>query len=77
MSLSEVRKKKGIAAQNMAERVGITTAELIQIEQGKRKPRLCMAQIWANALNLSFEEFSWHYYEIADPAQIADYKEKE
>lgn len=77
MSLSEVRKKKGIAAKKMAERVGITTAELIQIEQGKRTPRLCMAQIWANALNITFEVFSWHYYEIADPAQIADYKEEE
>ena len=77
MSLSEARKKKGIAAQKLAERVGITTAELIQIEQGKRRPRLCMAQIWANVLNLTFEEFSRHYYEIADPAQIADYKEEE
>ncbi len=70
MSLSEVRKSKGITAAQMAVCTGLTVAELLAIEQGKQTPRLCVAQKWANALGLTFEEFSRHYYEKADPAQL-------
>jgi transcriptional regulator with XRE-family HTH domain len=76
MGLSDIRKKKGISAPQMAVQVGLTTAELVSIEQGKRTPRLCMAQKWANALGLTFEEFSRHYYEKADPAQLIYYEEE-
>ncbi|MEW6424008.1 MAG: helix-turn-helix transcriptional regulator [Bacillota bacterium] len=70
MSLAEVRKSKGLTAAQMAVSTGLTVAELLAIEQGRQTPRLCVAQKWANALGLTFEEFSRHYYEKADPAQL-------
>ncbi|MDQ0286929.1 transcriptional regulator with XRE-family HTH domain [Desulfofundulus luciae] len=70
MSLEEVRKSQGLTAPTMATRVGITVRELLAIERGQQYPRLCVAQKWANALGLSFEEFSRHFYEKADPAQL-------
>ena len=70
MSLAEVRKSKGLTVAQMAVSTGLTVAELLAIEQGRQTPRLCVAQKWANALGLTFEEFSRHYYEKADPAQL-------
>ncbi|AEG15700.1 helix-turn-helix transcriptional regulator [Desulfofundulus sp. TPOSR] len=70
MSLEDVRKTQGLTAAAMATRVGITVRELLAIERGQQYPRLCVAQKWANALGLSFEEFSRHFYEKADPAQL-------
>jgi len=70
VSLAEVRKSKGLTAVQMAVSTGLTVAELLAIEQGRQTPRLCVAQKWANALGLTFEEFSRHYYEKADPAQL-------
>ncbi|RKO66606.1 helix-turn-helix domain-containing protein [Desulfofundulus salinus] len=70
MSLEEVRKSQRLTASAMATRVGITVRELLAIERGQQYPRLCVAQKWANALGLSFEEFSRHFYEKADPAQL-------
>ncbi|SHJ49071.1 helix-turn-helix domain-containing protein [Desulfofundulus thermosubterraneus] len=70
MSLEDVRKSQGLTAAAMATRVGITVRELLAIERGQQYPRLCVAQKWANALGLSFEEFSRHFYEKADPAQL-------
>lgn len=70
MSLAGVRKSKGLTAAQMAVSTGLTVAELLAIEQGRQTPRLCVAQKWANALGLTFEEFSRHYYEKADPAQL-------
>jgi len=70
LSLAEVRKSKGLTAAQMAVSTGLTVAELLAIEQGRQTPRLCVAQKWANALGLTFEEFSRHYYEKADPAQL-------
>ncbi len=72
MSLEEVRKSQGLTAPAMATRVGITIRELLAIEKGQQYPRLCVAQKWANALGLSFEEFSRHFYEKADPGQLLD-----
>jgi transcriptional regulator with XRE-family HTH domain len=70
VSLTEVRKSKNISAKKMAGRMGLTVAELLAIEEGRQPPRLCLAQKWANALGLTFEEFSRHYYAKADPAQL-------
>jgi Helix-turn-helix. len=70
VSLAGVRKSKGLTAAQMAVSTGLTVAELLAIEQGRQTPRLCVAQKWANALGLTFEEFSRHYYEKADPAQL-------
>jgi len=72
MSLAEVRRTKNISAGAMAARLGLTAAELLAVEEGRQTPRLCVAQKWANALGLTFEEFSRHYYAKADPAQLAD-----
>lgn len=72
MSLSEVRRKKGITLAQVALRTGLTVGEVLAIEEGRQTPRLCVAQRWANALGLSFEEFSRHYYEVADPAQLLE-----
>jgi len=70
VSLAEVRKSQNVSAKKMAESLGLTVAEMRAIEEGKRTPRLCVAQKWANALGLTFEEFSRHYYAKADPAQL-------
>ncbi|OAT80734.1 helix-turn-helix domain-containing protein [Desulfotomaculum copahuensis] len=70
MSLEDVRKNQNISADQMAARLGLSPAELLAIESGKQTPRLCLAQKWANALGLSFEEFAHHYYAKADPAQL-------
>jgi len=70
VSLADVRKSQNISPQKMAERLGLTVAELLAIEEGRRTPRLCVAQRWANALGLTFEDFSRHYYVKADPAQL-------
>lgn len=70
MSLAEVRQSQNIPVLKMAERVGLTVAELRSIEKGKRPPGLCVAQRWANALGLTFEEFSRHFYAEADPEQL-------
>ncbi|HHW44767.1 helix-turn-helix domain-containing protein [Desulfofundulus thermobenzoicus] len=72
MSLEEVRKSRGVTAAAMAINVGLTVQELLAIERGKQYPRLCVAQKWANALGISFEEFSRHFYEKADPAQLLE-----
>ncbi|MGQ9824176.1 MAG: helix-turn-helix domain-containing protein [Desulfotomaculales bacterium] len=72
MSLSEVRKKKGVALAQVALRTGLTIGEVLAIEEGRQTPRLCVAQRWANALGLTFEEFSRHYYEVADPEQLKE-----
>lgn len=72
MSLEQVRKSQKITASAMATRVGITTQELLAIERGQQYPRLCVAQKWANALGLSFEEFARHFYEKADPRQLLE-----
>jgi len=70
MSLTEVRKSQNISIKKMSGRLGLTVAELLAIEEGKRTPRLCLAQKWANALGLTFEDFSRHYYAKADPCQL-------
>jgi transcriptional regulator with XRE-family HTH domain len=70
VSLTEVLKSQNISIKKMAESLGLTVAELLAIEEGKRTPRLCLAQKWANALGLTFEEFSRHYYAKADPCQL-------
>jgi len=70
VSLTEVRKSQNISIKKMSGRLGLTAAELLAIEEGKRTPRLCLAQKWANALGLTFEEFSRHYYAKADPCQL-------
>lgn len=70
MSLAEVRKSRGFSAVAMANSVGITVQELLAIERGQQYPRLCVAQKWANALGISFEEFARHFYEKADPEQL-------
>ncbi|MDD3654663.1 MAG: helix-turn-helix transcriptional regulator [Desulfotomaculaceae bacterium] len=72
MSLAAVRKSKNILAKEMAERVGLSVLELRAIEEGRQTPRVCVAQIWANALGLTFEEYSRHYYAKADPDQLCE-----
>lgn len=62
MSLSKVREEKGLNACQMAGRLGITIEELLAIEAGEKVPRLCLAQKWANFLDLSFEEFACCFY---------------
>ena len=76
VSLTEIRKSKSLTAAQMAVSTGLTVAELLAIEQGRQRPRLCVAQKWANALGLTFEEFSRHYYEKADPAQLLGCEEE-
>ncbi|WP_035107710.1 helix-turn-helix domain-containing protein [Desulfovirgula thermocuniculi] len=70
MALADVRKSRGLSAASMAVKVGITVKELLAIERGEQPPRLCVAQKWANALGITFEEFARHYYEKADPEQL-------
>ena len=72
MSLRRVRESKGFSEYRFASRMGLTTEELINIEEGKKAPRLCLAQKMANALGLSFEDFARHYYEKADQGQLVD-----
>lgn len=75
MSLAAVRESQGISVREMADRVGLTVTELRAIEEGKQAPRLCQSQRWAHALNISFEEFAYHFYEQADPAQLVYWDE--
>lgn len=72
MSLGRVRKSKGFSVYRFASQMGLTTEELISIEEGEKTPRLCLAQKMANALGLSFEGFARHYYEKADPEQLVE-----
>jgi transcriptional regulator with XRE-family HTH domain len=70
MSLERVRESKSFSEYQFASQMGLTTEELINeelinIEEGKKAPRLCLAQKMANALGLSFEDFARHYYEKA------------
>ena len=72
MSLRKIRESKSFSVYRFASQMGLTTEELINIEEGKKTPRLCLAQKMANALGLSFEDFARHYYEKADPQQLVE-----
>jgi len=57
MSLRKIRESKSFSVYCFASQMGLTTEELINIEEGKKTPRLYLAQKMANALGLSFEDF--------------------
>ncbi|HUW65716.1 MAG TPA: helix-turn-helix transcriptional regulator [Spirochaetia bacterium] len=69
MALAEVRETRGLTAAGLARQLSIPLEELLAVERGEKTPRLCEAQKWANALGLTFEEFGYHFYELADPVE--------
>jgi len=64
MSLAAVREGAGLTAAALARRLAIPLEELLAVEGGRKPPRLCEAQKWANALGLTFEEFGRHFYDV-------------
>lgn len=66
MGLAELRKDRGIELADLALTLGITPSEARLVEEGKAKPKLCVAQKWANALGISFDEFCISFYEATE-----------
>lgn len=67
--MAELRKDRGIKLGDLALMLGITPAEARLVEEGKVKPRLCVAQKWANALGVGFDEFCISFYESTASAR--------
>lgn len=54
--LQEVRKKKGLTQQGLAELMGTTQANIARYEKGERKPKLETIRKYAEKLDVNFNE---------------------
>ena len=66
--IREIRNKKGITQDQLAERVGISSKYLSSIERGKENPTLSTILKLAQSLDVMPAEFFTHL-EIEDPAK--------
>lgn len=58
MKIKEKRKAMGMTQKALAERVGVTPAQMCMIETGKRLPSLTVALRIASALETTVEELT-------------------
>lgn len=57
MDLSDIRKKRGLTQEMVAERAGIKRASYTNIEQGRRTPSVETAKRIADVLHFDWTEF--------------------
>ncbi|WP_195617490.1 helix-turn-helix domain-containing protein [Clostridium paraputrificum] len=57
MKIKELRKKKGVARSELAEKVGLSKYAIIKYEQGQRTPKVDILVKISEALNVNFIEF--------------------
>ncbi len=57
--IKELRKRRNLTQQELAERAGTTHAAISQIEAGNRQPRKDLRQRLARALDVSVDELMW------------------
>jgi len=57
--LKEIRLRKQITQESLADAVGVTRQSIISIEQGKFSPSVKLALELAHALNVSLDDLFW------------------
>lgn len=56
LTITELRKQKGMTMTELAKKANISLPELSDLEKGKRKPRASTTLALAKALGVKFEE---------------------
>jgi putative transcriptional regulator len=57
--LKEIRLKKGLTQESLADHVGVTRQTIIAVEKGKFVPSVKLALELASALSTSLEDMFW------------------